>query len=36
MSKNKLEILKLLREINDLDKANSLLSVSRLYNKTEI
>ena len=34
MSKKKLEILKLLREINELEKANSLLSITELYNKT--
>jgi hypothetical protein len=33
MSKQKLEILKLLREINDLEKSNSLLLISSMYNK---
>jgi hypothetical protein len=33
MSKKKLEILKLLREINELEKANSFLSITELYNK---
>lgn len=35
MSKHKLEILKLLREINDLEKTNSLLLISALYNTND-
>ncbi len=35
MSKQKLEILKLLREINDLEKHNSLLLISSMYNKND-
>jgi hypothetical protein len=35
MSKHKLEILKLLREINDLEKTNSLLLISSLYNTND-
>ncbi len=35
MSKHTLEILKLLREINDLEKANSLLLISSMYNKSD-
>lgn len=35
MSKHTLEILKLLREINDLEKANSLLLISAMYNKND-
>lgn len=36
MSKNKLELLKILREINELEKINSRLSISSLYNKNNI
>ncbi len=35
MSKHTLEILKLLREINDLEKTNSLLLISSMYNKND-